>query len=138
MSLGNINYNTPLVDLPVAGNKITYNALNINFAVDESFNSWTQLQLWFRAIASPKSFAERNQLTATQNTYKTNQRKSYSDASLTLLSALNNPLIRIKFYNVFPTSLSDISLDTKSSADDIITADASFMYEYFDIENIAG
>jgi hypothetical protein len=35
---------------------------------------------------------------------------------------------------MFPITLSDIMLDTKESADNIITADASFMFEYYNIE----
>ena len=61
-------------------------------------------------------------------------RKSFSDATLTVFSALNNPLIRVKYINAFPSSLSDIQFDTKSSADTIITATASFNYDYFIFE----
>ena len=134
MNLGNDTYNTPLYDLPVAGNKLIYNPLNINFAIGEDLDSWKQMQLWFRAIASPVSFQERNTLTAAQNAYKAQQLTSYSDATLTVLSALNNPILRVHFYNAFPISLSDVLFDTKQSADEILTADATFMFEYFDIE----
>jgi hypothetical protein len=34
---------------------------------------------------------------------------------------------------MFPLSLSDIKFDTQLSADTIVTATASFQYEYFDI-----
>jgi hypothetical protein len=44
---------------------------------------------------------------------------------------LNNPVIRVQFTNVFPVSLSDINFDTRMSADDIITADATFVYDTF-------
>lgn len=136
MSLGQATFQTPLVDIPIADNKLLYNPLNINFAVSEDLDSWNQLQLWFRAIASPKSITERQELTQKQNSYKNfnsnSYLNSYSDATLTVLSALNNPILRVQFYNVFPITLSDISFDTKDSADTILTADASFMFEYFD------
>jgi len=47
------------------------------------------------------------------------------------LSALNNPIIRVEFINMFPVSLSDIFFDTKQSADDMITADATFVFDQF-------
>ena len=62
--------------------------------------------------------------------------KNYSDATLTVLSALNNPIVRIKFTNVFPITLNDIGFDTSLSADTIITADATFMYDYYEFEEI--
>ena len=82
---------------------------------------------------SPESFDERNRLSNLQS--NRNNLKSYSDATLTLLSNLNNPIMRINFVNMFPITLSDIMLDTKNSADDVITSDASFMFEYFNIES---
>ena len=57
----------------------------------------------------------------------------YSDATLTILSNLNNPIRRINFTNIFPVSLTDLQFDTKMSADDIITADAAFVYDQFEI-----
>ena len=133
MSLSQATLNTPLLDIPIAGNKLSYNELNINFAISEDLDSWNQLQLWLRAIASPKSNAERNQLTQQQNSHKNYNLTSYSDATLTILSALNNPILRVQFYNVFPISLSNIEFDTKASADTILTGNAAFRFEYFDL-----
>ena len=132
MSLGHTNYTTPLIDIPVAGNKLTYNDLSISFTIDEALDSWNQLQLWLRSIASPKSMNERSTLTSFQNKNPNTKLTSYSDATLIVYSALNNPILKVQFYNVFPISLSDIVFDTKESADNILTSDATFMYEYFD------
>lgn len=133
MALNQTYQNTPLLDIPIAGNKLMYNPLVMEFAIDEDLDSWYQIQQWFRAIASPVNLQERAQLTAAQNAYKSSGLTSYSNATLTIMSALNNPIRRIQFYNVFPVSLTDIQFDTKSSADTIITSEATFMYEYFDI-----
>jgi hypothetical protein len=58
-------------------------------------------------------------------------KQQYSDATLTVLSALNNPILRVEFTNMFPVSLSDIYFDTKQSADDVISADATFVFDQF-------
>ena len=73
-------------------------------------------------------------LSQLQNQFNTKRPTSYSDATLTVLSSLNNPILRVKFYNMFPITLSDIIFDSAQSADDIISADAVFMYDYFDFE----
>jgi hypothetical protein len=131
ISVGQALINSPVLDFYAPGNKITYNTLNINFAINEGAESWENLHAWFMAIASPVSIDERNRLTAIQNAQRNQSHlKLYSDATLTLLSNLNNPIRKIQFVNAFPISLSDITFDTKSSADDIITADASFVFEY--------
>lgn len=137
INLGQAPINTPMLDFFAPGNKITYNPFNIHFLVDEELKSWQELHSWFRSIASPESFDERNRLSALQNQYGNKKQKGYSDATLTVLSALNNPILRIRFYNVFPITLSDITFDTTQSADDIITADAVFMFDYFNFEDIS-
>jgi hypothetical protein len=106
------------------------------FLVDEALESWQGIYNWFRSFASPDGTDERNLKTQIQNQFVTpsNQNRSklaYSDATLTILNNLNNPVVRVEFTNVFPVSLSDIDFDTKLSADDIITADATFVYDQF-------
>jgi hypothetical protein len=131
VNLGQAPINLPTADIFAPGNKITYNPLSIRFNVDEELNSWRGLHDWYRSIASPESFEERKRLTRLQNQYTNKKLEAYSDATLTVLSALNNPILRIQYINVFPITLSDIIFDTTQSADDIITADAVFMFDYF-------
>jgi hypothetical protein len=57
--------------------------------------------------------------------------KHFSDATLTILSGLNNPILRIQYLNVFPLSISDINFDTTQSADTILTATATFRYQSY-------
>jgi hypothetical protein len=130
MSLGQATINTPVIDIYAPSTKMAYNKFNINFAIDEGLESWKQLHDWFRAIASPEGFDDRNRQTTLQNQYS-NKKTSYSDGVLTVLNALNNPIVKIQFYNMFPINLSDIDFNTKESADTIITANVSFVFDYF-------
>jgi len=132
VSLGSTEYNTPLLNVPVAGTKLEYGEFKVNFLVDEKLQSWYELYKWMLAIASPKSLEDRKTLNQLQNAY-TAKESYYSDANLTIMSALNNPLLRINYQRMFPVSLSDIDFDAQKSADDIITASATFKYEYFTI-----
>lgn len=137
LSLPFIPVNTPMLDYHAAGNKLSYNRLNVRFMVDEKLESWKNIHSWFRSIASPTGFAERNRLSAIQNQHSDTKLTSYSDATLTILTNINNPSIRIDLHGLFPISLSDIQFDTTLSSDHIITADATFVVEYFDIEEIS-
>jgi hypothetical protein len=132
VSLDTATFPTPLVDIPVAGNKLSYNEFAVTFMVDEYVSSWNELYKWLLAIASPKSFEERVKLNSLQNT-NSSTISYYSDATLTVMTALNNPAVRINFSRMFPISLTDIRFDTQQSADTIITATASFRYQYFEI-----
>jgi len=130
VGLGEAPLNFPGLDVFAPGNKLEYSPFNISFLVDEKLQSWQELHSWFRSIASPEGTDERNTLRALQNNGKV-LKTSYSDATLTVLNNLNNPVVRVQFINCFPTSLSDINFDTKQSADDILTTDATFRYDYF-------
>lgn len=134
INLGQAPISTPMLDIFAPGNKITYNPFNIHFLVDEKLEGWKELHAWFRSIASPQSYEERKRLTDAQNQYSNSKLKNYSDATLTVLSSLNNPILRVKFYNMFPITLSDIIFDSAQSADDIVSADAVFMFDYFDFD----
>jgi hypothetical protein len=133
INLGSAPLSYPGLDVTAPGNKIMYNQFNIRFLVDEKLQSWQDLHNWFRSIAAPTGTDERNRLTAIQNSSK-GTKSPYSDGMLTILSSLNNPILRVQFYNLYPINLSDVVFDTTMSAEDTITADATFMFDYFDFQ----
>jgi hypothetical protein len=130
---GQISVQSPGLDYYVAGTKMTYNNLVITFLLDEDLLSWRNIHDWFRSFASPEGTQERNRIAELQNNKKSTAMRPYSDAVLTILTNLNNPHIKVQFHNLFPVSLGDIQFDTKLSADDTMTADATFVYEYYNI-----
>jgi len=48
----------------------------------------------------------------------------------------NNSNFRVKFIDLFPTSLSTILFSSQDSAENIVTADATFRFSYYDYERI--
>ena len=125
VSLGEVDRVTPFLDMFSPGTKLKYDPLDISFIVDESLQSWKDLYNWFISIADPDGFERRDHNRELQ------KNKHFSDATLTVLSALNNPIVRIQYSNIFPLTMSDIKFDTKSSADTIITCTATFRYQSY-------
>ena len=136
LSLPAIVVPSPAIDYHVAGNKLSYSMFNMKFMVDAKVESWKSIYEWFMSIASPHGTEERNLQTAIQNQYKQTSFPQYSDAVLTVMSNLNNPMLRVHLVGMFPVSLSDIQFDTTLSADHIITADATFSVKYFDFLDV--
>ena len=132
VSIGTSNMSSPTLDFKVAGNKINYESFEIQFIVDESIQTWRELYKWLLAFGSPNSLHSRANETSLQ-TGGDKYLSDYSEATLTVLSALNNPLYRINYHKIFPISVGGINFDTKENADNIITATATFAYEYFEI-----
>jgi len=129
---------TPFVDLYKPGEKAIYDLLNVTLLIDEELKAWLGIHDWIRAMTFPKDYSEYQNL-ANLNRYSTLGKTTgpqYSDATLTILSSSNIPLYRFKFYEVFPTSISSFAMSSTDTPDNIITADATFRFTYYDIDKL--
>jgi hypothetical protein len=123
VKLGEALQSTPNLDLFHSGTKLQYSTFDITFLVNEDLAAWTTIYNWMKELSSVEaSYIER--------------RATRKQATLTVMSNLNNPKMRVKYVNVWPTSITDLQFDTTLSADSHMTASATFRYDYFEIENI--
>jgi hypothetical protein len=131
----------PFVDIYAPGEKAIYDLLNITFMVDEELQGWKEIHDWIRAMTKVKEFAEYRELpnlnknSSARNDIRDNF-PQYSDASLSLYSGSNKEYYRFKFYDVFPTTISTFVMNSQDSPENVITADATFRYSYYDIEKV--
>ena len=100
---------TPFKDIPVMGEKLTYENLEITFIVDEFLENYKELHNWMVGIAFPKSREQFSDFrstvsktpSATQGASRdigdvqpaTPVRPMFGDATLTILTNKNNPII---------------------------------------------
>ena len=142
VSLTEVVRNTPFVDLYVPGDKLIYDTLNITFLVDEDMYAWTEIHDWMRGITFPTEFEEyvslvrKGQLIPRATGISSRDPAQYSDAVLTIYSNKNNPRFRVKFVDVFPTSLSSMVFNTQDTAENVVVADAAFRFSYYNYERI--
>ena len=138
VSLAVISRVTPVVDLWSAGSKLSYNEFAVTFLVDEDLRAWTDIHDWMRGLSGGVDDNGDEWLRANRKLAANpeNPLQQYSDGILTIYSALNNPKIRIKYANMFPTELSDIRFDSTQGADTILTATAKFRFDFFNIERL--
>ena len=139
ISLSEAVITNPFVDIYSPGEKAIYDLLNVTFMVDEDLTAWKEIHDWIRAMTFPLEFEEYQRLPRLNkyNSAATDINKTFpqfSDASINILSSSNNVSYRFKFHQVFPTSISTFVMNTQDGPDNIITADATFRYSYYDIE----
>lgn len=127
---------TPFIDVYAPGEKAIYDLLTVTFMVDEDLKSWLEIHDWIRAMTFPENFEEYNQLGRLSRNISNPEKPQYSDGSLTILSSANNPIYRFKFYDLFPISLSTFVMNSQDTPDNIITADVTFRFTYFDVEKV--
>ena len=138
ISLSEIPQNTPFVDVYVPGEKAIYDLLNVTFNVDEDLLGWLEIHDWIRAMTFPVEFEEYRKLGSLNKSvgFKQNLKPQYSDAAITILNSAQLPIYRFKYYDCFPTTLSNLVMSTTDTPDTVITADVTFRYSYFDVEKI--
>jgi len=127
-----------LKDIPVAGDKLTFDDFTLSFFVDENLENYMEVQNWLRGLGYPDSVQEFIDLKR-DDTYLPDPRANnalneYSDATLIVYNSSFNEIVKVKFRDVFPVSLSTINFDASAGDIDYVTADATFKYSIYDIE----
>lgn len=133
LSIGEVPRPTPFIDLYSSGEKLIINPFSMTFLVDEDLTGWLEVYQWMRDLTFPKDFKEYTQLSRRPGAYTAPQ-PQFSDATLVILDTKQNPKVRVKFQNCFPTSLTDILLSATSSPEDPVTSDAVFRFDLYEIE----
>ena len=149
INLGEAVFPTPYKEIPVMGDTVSYDNLSISFIVDENLENYIEIHEWLTAIGFPKN---RNQFSsfrsstastpiATQGTSDdigdvqpaTSARGMFGDAILTILTNKNNPVVEVRFQDIYPVALG--ALDFTQTATDVeyITVTADFSYKIYDI-----
>lgn len=141
ISLTEVIRPTPFIDLYHPGEKAIYDNLNVTMQIDEDLRAWLEIHDWIRGMTFPKEFEEYASLDRKFNALSRNQMGVklpvlYTDAILTIFTNKNNPNIRVHYKDLFPTTLSGIQFSALDSAENIITADASFRFSYYNLEKL--
>jgi len=154
INLGQTQQNTPLIDIPIPGDTITFAPLEMSFLVDENLNNYKEIHDWLLGLGFPSNnqqfqdlqsagsdrFPGSSRSTATTGT-STPQPLSeggiYSDAILTVLNSKNIAKTEIRFQNVYPTSLGGLNYDVRQTDVDYLSASVSFNYMNYDIVQIS-
>ena len=149
ISLGESVLPTPYKDIPYVGDKVTYDNLTIQFIVDEHLENYIEMHNWMIGIGFPKSRQQfTNFRSTTSNTsnaagraqtdigkvgQSVPERPLYSDATLSILSNKNNPLVEIRFSDCFPASLTGLDYTQQVSDVEYLTASVDFRYKLYEI-----
>ena len=152
ITLGEGTYNTPLKDLPLLGDKLTYDDLTITFIVDENLENYIEMHTWLTAIGFPKDRKQFSDFRSTTSNTKTSTRgeskdigkvgattpetSMTSDAVLTILTNKNNPVVECRFADVFPTSLSGLTYSQNQTDVEYLTAAVNFKYKIYEIHTL--
>jgi len=130
---------TYLKMIPRPGEIMEFQDLRVRFLVDQGLENYMEIQNWMRGIGFPESLQQIYDWEES-SPVKYEQRNIietlFSDATMTILSAINQPLFSVKFKDCWPHSLSDLSFDAQQSDVEYLTAEVVFKYSVYNITDV--
>ena len=142
---------TPLRDIPLPGEKLSYEPLEMTFMVDENLENYREIAGWLQGLTFPADREQfRKLVEAGKDRFPTEGKDSrttdggkvkygavplgpaLSDATLSVLSSKNNANIEIRFSDVFPTSVSGLQFSQQASDVDYLSATITFQYKLYE------
>lgn len=155
VNLGETTQATPLKKIPVPGDTLTYEPLQMTFLVDENLENFQEIHGWLVGLGFPRDNREfRNLLSSGNDRFPTRNSTnvsteagktkyaaadvgaSLSDATLTVLSSKNNAQCEIRFRDMYPTGLTGLQYNQQAADVDYLTATVSFSYLIYDFANV--
>jgi hypothetical protein len=150
IGLGEASIETSLKDIPIPGDKVTYQDLAISFLVDENLENYKEIHDWIIGLGAPQNHTQfsdfrglssdrfpgtssSNSITGQATADPLPESGMYSDATLTVLNSKNIAVTEIRFHNIFPTSLGALSYSVQASDVDYLTTAVDFSYMYYEI-----
>ena len=155
VNLGETTQATPLKKIPIPGDTLVYEPLQMTFLVDENLENFQEIHGWLVGLGFPRDNKEfRNLLASGNDRFPTRNTSNISteagktkyaaadagptlsDATLTVLSSKNNSQVEIRFRDMYPTGLTGLSYNQQAADIDYLTATVSFSYLIYDFAKI--
>lgn len=153
IALSDVIVPTAFKSIPMMGDQLTYDNLSVSFIVDEYLENYLSIHEWMTAIGFPKNRTQFSEFKSnTSNTPSANAVKSndigdvqkptstnalFSDATLTILSNKNNPIVNVFFRDIYPIAMTGLSYNQAATDVEYLTAEITFAYQLYEIETIS-
>ena len=138
LSLDELETFTPFASLKNPGSKLRFGPVVVRFRVDEQMKNFRELYSWLHGLGRPDNFTQtRTWATSTDSPKMTKESaivNQLSDGTLSVLTSQNNASLRIKFLDMFPTSLTALDFDTTLTDVEYLEATVQFAYRKYEIE----
>lgn len=118
--------NTPFATLPVPGDSISFDPLNVEFKVDEDLRNYMEIVDWMMAIGRPESGEKLEE-------YIQRNKHVHSHIDLFIMDQQQAVKYVFTFHDCLPSTLSQLSFTT-SQTTTYQSARVGFVYSYYTYE----
>jgi hypothetical protein len=149
LALSTVNTTTPLKNLPMPGDQLTYGDLTMTFLADENLENFREIHGWMVGLGFPEDHNQFQTLAQAGNDRFPGSNKSVSteagkvkydtprqggtlsDATLLVLSNKNNPVLEVRFEDVFPIELGSLQYNQGETDINYLSVEATFRYTIY-------
>lgn len=132
ISLGGAEQSNYLKALTHPGDRLEYGELPIQFLVDEDMLNYSLIHNWMTGLGFPETMQQFIDVTTDENGAR-DLKLQYSDATLGILNSNYNTIAQIKFWDIYPTSLSSLEFTATDTDINYLVANVTFSYMYYQI-----
>jgi hypothetical protein len=137
LNMGTAQQNTWLKDVPVPGDKIVFEDLNLRFLIDENMENYMEIYNWIVGLGYPESMEQFSNLDKVGITVSdpNDRRSEFSDGILQILNSNYRVVRQVKFKDLFPVSISTLEFDCTNRDYSYFTANVTFKYLNYEIQD---
>ena len=123
-----------LKNIDVPGERLTYGDLTLRFLVDENMENYISVYTWLKGLGFPESTKEFKELTTDKDGQR-DPKEAFCDGTLRILNSNYREVAKVKFIDLFPTSLTSLEFDATNTDIQFFTAEATFKYTIYNLES---
>jgi hypothetical protein len=122
----------PFRAIPLPGDHLTYDTLNVKFLIDANMENYIAIHNWIVALGFPEEYDQYiDYINTNQFGVLSELAKSYSDATLQILSGANTPVKTLNFRDLVPRSLGSLTFQSTNQDVLYLVGDATFSFSYY-------
>ena len=123
-----------LKNIAVPGERLTYGDFTLRFLVDENMENYVLVYNWLKGLGFPETTQQFRDVT-TDSKGQRDPKEAFCDGTLRILNSNYREVGKVKFNDLFPTSLTSLDFDATATDVQYLTAEATFKYTIYDLEN---
>ena len=123
-----------LKNIDVPGERLTYGDLTLRFLVDENMENYISVYNWLTGLGFPETTKEFADLIKDKDGQR-DAKEAFCDGTLRILNSNFREVAKVKFNDLFPTSLTSLDFDATNTDVQYFTAEATFKYTLYKISS---
>ena len=121
-----------LKNIDVPGERLTYGDLTLRFLVDENMENYISIYTWLKGLGFPETTKQfKDVITDSQG--QRDPKEAFCDGTLSILNSNYREVAKVKFNDLFPTSLTSLDFDATATDVQYLTAEATFKYTIYEL-----